>query len=116
MQGCNTVNEENGLIISTIFHQDYNGTVYQFDGYGVKEVATFAFDPYAWQNQNPSVVAYEYETLMENLQQWDLSCVKLVSSELDEAAYDLVLSGDGACTGRIPSTLIQDVGAFCTTY
>lgn len=116
MQGCNTVNEENGLIISTIFHQDYNGTVYQFDGYGVKEVATLAFDPYAWQNQNPSSVAYEYETLMENLQQWDLSCVKLVSSELDEAAYDLVLSGDGACTGRIPSTLIQDVGAFCTTY
>lgn len=107
--GCRTVNEENGLILSSIYHQDLECTVYHFDGTNVTQIASFDFYPSVpfYGSQQAANAALD-QTLAE-LQRWEFGAKEIISTGFNEASFDLALSGDGARTGYIPSSLYQSM-------
>ena len=104
MQSCSLVNENNGLILSAIFHQDFNCTVYHFDGTGVREVANIYLSPNILSYENERAAAAEITQGLADLERWEYGTNEISGLILNETTFDLTLTGNGARTSYIPST------------
>ena len=112
MQSCSLVNENNGLILSAIFHQDFNCTVYHFDGTGVQEVANIYLSPNILSYENERAAAAEITRGLADLERWEYGANEISGLMLNETAFDLTLTGDGARTSYIPSSLSPSAKEF----
>lgn len=112
MQSCSLVNENNGLILSTIFHQDFNCTVYHFDGTGVQEVANIYLSPNILSYENERAAAAEITRGLADLERWEYGANEISGLMLNETTFDLTLTGDGARTSYIPSSLSPSAKEF----
>ena len=112
MQSCSLVNENNGLILSAIFHQDFNCTVYHFDGTGVQEVANISLSPNILSYENERAAAAEITRGLADLERWEYGANEISGLMLNETAFDLTLTGDGARTSYIPSSLSPSAKEF----
>lgn len=112
MQSCSLVNENNGLILSAIFHQDFNCTVYHFDGTGVQEVANIYLSPNILSYENERAAAAEITRGLADLERWEYGANEISGLMLNETTFDLTLTGDGARTSYIPSSLSPSAKEF----
>lgn len=112
MQSCSLVNENNGLILSSIFHQDFNCTVYHFDGTGVQEVANIYLSPNILSYENERAAAAEITRGLADLERWEYGANEISGLMLNETTFDLTLTGDGARTSYIPSSLSPSAKEF----
>ncbi|GAA6296544.1 hypothetical protein F220043C3_49780 [Enterocloster asparagiformis] len=112
MQSCSLVNENNGLILSAIFHQDFNCTVYHFDGTGVQEVANIYLSPNILSYENERAAAAEITRGLADLERWEYGANEISGLMLNETAFDLTLTGDGARTSYIPLSLSPSAKEF----
>ena len=104
LQSCNLINENNGLILSTIAHYDLNCTVYHFDGTGVREVANIYLSPNILSYENERAAAAEITQGLADLERWEYGTNEISGLILNETTFDLTLTGNGARTSYIPST------------
>lgn len=104
LQSCNLINENNGLILSTIAHYDLNCTVYHFDGTGVREVANIYLSPNILSYENERAAAAEITQGLADLERWEYGTNEINGLILNETTFDLTLTGNGARTSYIPST------------
>ncbi|MCD7907192.1 MAG: sigma-70 family RNA polymerase sigma factor [Clostridium sp.] len=104
-QSCRTVDEENGLIISSYCHQNFDCTVYHFDGTGVTQVASIILSPEISVYESESAAVDEVNRGLADLKRWEFGAGELTGLELSETAFDLAFSGDGARSGSVPSSL-----------
>ena len=104
LQSCNLINENNGLILSTIAHYDLNCTVYYFDGTGVREVANIYLSPNILSYENERAAAAEITQGLADLERWEYGTNEISGLILNETTFDLTLTGNGARTSYIPST------------
>ena len=104
-QSCRTVGEENGLIISSFCHQNFDCTVYHFDGTGITQVASIILSPDISVYESESAAVAEVNRGLADLKRWEFGAGELTGLELSETAFDLAFSGDGARSGSVPSSL-----------
>lgn len=104
LQSCNLINENNGLILSTIAHYDLNCTVYHFDGTGVREVANIYLSPNILSYESERAAAAEITQGLADLERWEYGTNEISGLILNETTFDLTLAGNGARTSYIPST------------
>ena len=112
MQSCSLVNENNGLILSAIFHQDFNCIVYHFDGTGVQEVANIYLSPNILSYENEHAAAAEITRGLADLERWEYGANEISGLMLNETTFDLTLTGDGTRTSYIPSSLSPSAKEF----
>ncbi len=104
-QSCRTVGEENGLIISSFCHQNFDCTVYHFDGTGITQVASIILSPDISVYESKNAAVAEVNRGLADLKRWEFGAGELTGLELSETAFDLAFSGDGARSGSVPSSL-----------